>query len=205
MDNIFSSYNHWIDRRTNNSFFIDPQLAKRDKKRKHHEDIIEVYRHWVNDDFTQSVGIDFTNFNRNRSHIIFIGQFLPNNPEQPRKFYTNDEMALIHLNCEDYLHIFDQYLQILGQQNNFNTMMDEFLERNTNNLNQFEMLSSMVPLNDINRFQRELNNLNQLIINFRNQLRPIIDNELRGECPRERQLSLTHKFSSLLCLRKRSE
>jgi hypothetical protein len=76
--------------RSSNPFFIDPQLAKRDKKKKHQEDIIEVYRHWVNDDFIQSVGIDFANFNRNRLHITFIGQFLPNSPEQPREFYTND-------------------------------------------------------------------------------------------------------------------
>jgi hypothetical protein len=54
----------------------------------------------------------------------------------------------------------------------------------------------MVSENDIHSFQREINNLNQLIIDFRNQLRPIIDNDLRGECPRERQLSLIGKIKS---------
>jgi hypothetical protein len=68
-------------------------------------------------------------------------------------------MALIHLNCEDYRYIFIQYREILNQQNRFNGLVDDFLARNARNLNQFEILSSMVSENDINRFQIEINNL----------------------------------------------
>lgn len=105
MVNIFSSHNYWCDRRTNNSFFIDPLLAKRDKKKEHQRQIIEAYRHWVNDNF--QLGIDFNRFNLQHAHITFIGQFLPLQPEQQRRFLTIQEMALLHLDCEDYREILD--------------------------------------------------------------------------------------------------
>jgi len=202
MEILYQSNCNRIHGSITNSFFLDPLLDKRNKKKEHQRQIIEVYQHWVNDEF--QLGIDFNRFNPQHAHITFIGQFLPVGPEQQRRFLTNQEMALLHLDCEDYKEILDRYNEILGLQNNFNIEMNTFIQNNSQNIQRFERLSFTIDIDIRTRFTNQINQINGSIREFRNLLRPVIDNDLLGECPRERKLSLVGKVKSWLSRRWRS-
>ncbi|MDN5844833.1 MAG: hypothetical protein L0H53_00990, partial [Candidatus Nitrosocosmicus sp.] len=74
---------------------IDPELAKRDKKKKHQEEIFGIYEKWLESPFSYKV--DLTDFNLDKLNIAFKESFptrLINQVEVPQSV---EEQALYHL------------------------------------------------------------------------------------------------------------
>jgi hypothetical protein len=184
-----------------NPFFLDPQLEKRNKKKVHQSQIIEIYRHWINDDLP--LGFDHINFDIRLLRITLIGGALPRYPEQT-EFYTNEERALVHLNCKEYRRIFVIYDEIRRQQDTHNRFVNTFLHDNRHNIQRIQILPTTIPRNTITRFQNNLDSINQLIEEFRGLLRRVIDNDLKGACPIEEQ-TIWFRFKSFFNRNKHSE
>jgi hypothetical protein len=82
--------------------------------------------------------------------------------------------------------------------------MNTFIQNNSQNIQRFERLSFTIDIDIRTRFTNQINQINGSIREFRNLLRPVIDNDLLRECPRERKLSLVGKVKSWLSRRWRS-
>lgn len=91
------------------------------------------------------------------------------------------------------------YNEILGLQNTFNNEMDTFIQNNRQNHQRFERLSDTIDINIRTNFTNQINQINRSITEFRDLLRPVIDNELEGTCPIEKS-STTYKFKSFFHL-----
>ncbi|MDN5866970.1 MAG: hypothetical protein L0H55_06165, partial [Candidatus Nitrosocosmicus sp.] len=105
---------------------IDPELAKRDKKKKHQEEIFGIYEKWLESPFSYKV--DLTDFNLDKLNIAFKESFptrLINQVEVPQSV---EEQALYHLYQENN-DSFTKYKQILEKKNEFNINIEKFLNK----------------------------------------------------------------------------
>lgn len=101
--------------RIHSPFFINPHAEKKEKRKNHQQQIVEVLTKWKEKKFNLNIDFHFFNFDFLKINVIEQILFKQSND----KFKTLNEMALDHLNCKEYENSFQLYNKIKSFQHNF--------------------------------------------------------------------------------------
>jgi septal ring factor EnvC (AmiA/AmiB activator) len=107
--------------------------------------------------------------------------------------------AICHL--KSYEKPFEYYNRILENQKQINEKIDEFV----NNINSDNFQNSDKE-KQLSGFEKSINKLNEMILDFQKSLKSVIDNSvvgLEGNCPIESQLQYRKKLKSMIFRRKK--
>lgn len=252
-----SAFHRPVSTDNNKAFFIDSTDQKSKKVEEHHKNIKKVYEAWSNPPLYAYP--TFNVLDPVTYSILYVGDIIPSISEENVKLPTAEQMAISHLNCEEYQKAYCNYLKIIELQKDFhnatnffftwlrehvshyansteidkeskiNSLFDYYLHKIVDalpyqnfpyRLEHFEkiyegvgrefsnpfpereeeikqdMFSIYTKVRDaISIFDECRKDLNLLILKFADSLKPVIDNDLKGSCLKEREFGSRNKLN----------
>ena len=123
-NDFYTNYHSFSNQRSvysDSTFFRNRHKAKLDRKNNHHEEIFNVYTNWINQPF--SINVNLTNFDLSSLDIKIIKQIVPIEDSSNGKLNSYWSKAISHLDCDDYIDVYNKFKDIEILQNEFNNSM----------------------------------------------------------------------------------
>jgi hypothetical protein len=106
---------------------IDPELTKRNKKTKHSDSLINIFEKW-RDGKTTIPQQKIHSFCLSNISIDIVKEIFPTNEKSPNM--EDDYNTLIsHLECKEYIEIYNNFKEIVDNQYTYNQNLKKFLNK----------------------------------------------------------------------------